>query len=67
MIEFRYGDRVRPVHYAAGLGTVVNETHPRIGPIMGSYRDCLPLPVLVRWDEPGETYWEKAEDLELVK
>lgn len=70
--EFRYGDRVRWPHqssylndeYPPPLGTVVDERQQDM--VMGDYDACLPQPVAVLWDEPGEVWWSPGNELELA-
>lgn len=65
MHEFKYGDRVKwsgKPHF----GTIVDERLPQAQPVMGNFVSCLPHPVAVLWDEPGEVWWEKGENLELA-
>lgn len=66
MVEFHYGDRVRWVWEPHPLGTVIDERLPQANPVMGDYMACLPCPVAVAWDEPGEVWWESADNLELA-
>lgn len=74
MTEFQYGNRVKwrsseintSGDYIYSLGTVIDERLPQAHPIMGDFSQCLPQPVAVLWDDPGEAWWEPGEDLELA-
>lgn len=66
-MEFSFGDRVRLKSVGtASAGTVMDERNPKTHPILGSFEGCLPVPVVVLWDEPGECWWENGNLLEMA-
>lgn len=71
-MEFNYGDRIKWKHRRHAdepeiRGTVINDQDASSYPILGNFYLCMPCPVAVLWDVPGEVWWESGFDLELVE
>lgn len=70
MTEFKFGDRVKWSHTDlegwVSYGTVVDERNRQAEPVMGDFDECLPQPVAVLWDEPGEVWWTPGHEIELA-